>query len=203
MYQMQLLIDTHFLRTLPAKEMRSGLAEMLKHGLIFDKQYWNKFKKLNNLDTDDLNILIHESIQIKNKIVSEDPTENGIRKSLNFGHTLGHAIESYFLENPNKNSLLHGEAIAIGMILESYISKEKNLISENEYSEIKELINSLYEKVEFSDIDIQTVIELLILDKKNEFGTIQFALLDGIGKIKINQTSENELIIKAFKDYKN
>ena len=197
------LIDTHFLSTLSAREMRSGLAEMLKHGLIYDKLYWDKFKNLNNLSTDDLNSLIHESIQIKNTIVSEDLTENGIRKSLNFGHTLGHAIESYLLEHPNKNSLLHGEAIAIGMILESYISKEKNLISKAEYLEIKELINSLYDKVEFSDIDIQKVIDLLIFDKKNEFGTIQFALLDGIGKIKINQTSENELIIKSFEDYKN
>ena len=197
------LIDTHFLSTLSAREMRSGLAEMLKHGLIYDKLYWNKFKHLNNLSTDDLNSLIHESIQIKNTIVSQDLTENGIRKSLNFGHTLGHAIESYFLKNQNKESLLHGEAIAIGMILESYISKEKNLISESEYLEIKELINSLYEKIEFNDSDIQKIIDLLIFDKKNEFGTIQFALLEGIGKIKINQTSDNELIIESFKDYKN
>ena len=197
------IIDTHFLSTLSPREMRSGLAEMLKHGLIFNKEYWNKFKSLNNLNTDDLNTLIHESIQIKNTIVSEDLTENGIRKSLNFGHTLGHAIESYLLENENKESLLHGEAIAIGMILESYISKEKKLISENEYLEIKALINSLYEKVDFNDNDIQKIIDLLIFDKKNEFGTIQFALLDGIGKIKINQTSDNELITKSFIDYKN
>lgn len=197
------LIDTHFLTTLSAREMRSGLAEMLKHGLIYDKVYWNKFKNLNSLNTDDLNILIHESIQIKNKIVSEDLTENGIRKSLNFGHTLGHAIESYFLENPNKESLLHGEAIAIGMILESYISKEKNLISESEHLEIKQLIHTLYKKIDFDENDIQEVIKLLIFDKKNEFGTVQFALLDGIGSIKINQTSENELIINSFKDYKN
>lgn len=196
------LIDTHFLNTLTAKEMRSGLAEMLKHGLIYDKQYWDKFKNLNNLDTEDLNDLIYESIQIKNTIVSEDLTENGIRKSLNFGHTLGHAIESYLLEHPTKKSLLHGEAIAIGMILESYISKEKKLISEIEYLEIKVLLNSLYEKVDFNDNDIQKVIELLIFDKKNEFGTIQFALLDGIGSVKINQTSDNQLIIKSFEDYK-
>jgi 3-dehydroquinate synthase len=122
---------------------------------------------------------------------------------LNFGHTLGHAIESYFLENPNKESLLHGEAIAIGMILESYISKEKNLISESEHLEIKQLIHTLYKKIDFDENDIQEVIKLLIFDKKNEFGTVQFALLDGIGSIKINQTSENELIINSFKDYKN
>ena len=102
------IIDTEFLTTLPHNEMRSGLAEMLKHGLIYDKKYWNKFKNLKDLSTDYLNELIHESIQIKNTIVCEDLTENGIRKSLNFGHTLGHAIESYFLENEEKTNLLHG-----------------------------------------------------------------------------------------------
>ena len=195
------IVDTQFLNTLPQNEMRSGLAEMLKHGLIFDKKYWDKFKNIKDLITEDLNELIHQSIQIKNTIVCEDLTENGIRKSLNFGHTLGHAIESYFLENDNKTSLLHGEAIAVGMILESFISREKELLTNEEYQEIKYIINDIFERVEFSQIDIEKIIELLIFDKKNEFGKVQFALLDGIGKIKINQESDNELIYKAFEDY--
>ena len=195
------IVDTQFLNTLPQNEMRSGLAEMLKHGLIFDKKYWDKFKDLKSLNTDNLNELIHQSIEIKNEIVCEDLTENGIRKSLNFGHTLGHAIESYFLENDNKTSLLHGEAIAVGMILESYISREKELLTNEEYQEIKYIINDIFERIEFSQIDIEKIIELLIFDKKNEFGKVQFALLDGIGKIKINQESDNELIYKAFEDY--
>lgn len=195
------IVDTQFLSTLPQNEMRSGLAEMLKHGLIFDKKYWDKFKDLKNLNTDNLNELIHQSIEIKNTIVCEDLTENGIRKSLNFGHTLGHAIESYFLENDNKTSLLHGEAIAVGMILESFISREKELLTNEEYQEIKYIINDIFERIEFSQIDIEKIIELLIFDKKNEFGKVQFALLDGIGKIKINQESDNELIYKAFEDY--
>ena len=195
------IVDTQFLSTLPQNEMRSGLAEMLKHGLIFDKKYWDKFKDLKSLNTDNLNELIHQSIEIKNEIVCEDLTENGIRKSLNFGHTLGHAIESYFLENDNKTSLLHGEAIAVGMILESYISREKELLTNEEYQEIKYIINDIFERVEFSQIDIEKIIELLIFDKKNEFGKVQFALLDGIGKIKINQESDNKLIYKAFEDY--
>ena len=195
------IVDTQFLSTLPQNEMRSGLAEMLKHGLIFDKKYWDKFKNLKNLQTEDLNQLIHQSIQIKNEIVCEDLTENGIRKSLNFGHTLGHAIESYFLENDSKTSLLHGEAIAVGMILESFISREKELLTKEEYQEIKYIINDIFERVEFSQIDIEKIIELLIFDKKNEFGKVQFALLDGIGKIKINQESDNKLIYKAFEDY--
>ena len=195
------IVDTQFLNTLPQNEMRSGLAEMLKHGLIFDKKYWDKFKDLKDLHTDDLNNLIHQSIQIKNTIVCEDLTENGIRKSLNFGHTLGHAIESYFLENDAKTTLLHGEAIAVGMILESYISREKNLLTNEEYQEIKYIINDVFEKIEFTPFDIEKIIELLIFDKKNEFGKVQFALLDGIGKIKINQESDNTLIYKAFEDY--
>lgn len=195
------IVDTQFLNTLPQNEMRSGLAEMLKHGLIFDKKYWDKFKDLKDLHTDDLNNLIHQSIQIKNTIVCEDLTENGIRKSLNFGHTLGHAIESYFLENDAKTTLLHGEAIAVGMILESYISREKNLLTNEEYQEIKYIINDVFEKVEFTPFDIEKIIELLIFDKKNEFGKVQFALLDEIGKIKINQESDNTLIYKAFEDY--
>ena len=195
------IVDTQFLNTLPQNEMRSGLAEMLKHGLIFDKKYWDKFKNIKDLITEDLNELIHQSIEIKNTIVCEDLTENGIRKSLNFGHTLGHAIESYFLENDNKTSLLHGEAIAVGMILESFITREKELLTKEEYQEIKYIINDIFERVEFSQIDIEKIIELLIFDKKNEFGKVQFALLDGIGKIKINQESDNELIYKAFEDY--
>lgn len=196
------IVDTNFLTTLPQKEMRSGLAEMLKHGLIFDKGYWDKFKELKDLNTEDLNELIHQSIQIKNKIVCEDLSENGIRKALNFGHTLGHGIESYFLENENKPSLLHGEAIAVGMILESYISKEKELLSNEEYHEIKYIINDIFQRVEFSKFDIDKIIDLLIYDKKNEFGKVQFALLDGIGKIKINQEVDNTLIYNAFEDYK-
>lgn len=195
------VINTSFLETLPQLEMRSGLAEMLKHGLIFNKTYWNKFKNLSNLKSDDLDGLIYESIQIKNEIVCQDLTENGIRKSLNFGHTLGHAIESYCLKNDAKTTLLHGEAIAVGMILESYISMEKNLISKEEYFEIKYILKDIYETVSFNKNDINKIIELLIYDKKNEFGKIQFALLDGIGNIKIDEKSDNILIYKAFEDY--
>lgn len=196
------LVDTVFLETLAQNEMRSGLAEMLKHGLIFDKEYWTKFNDLGNLSSDDLDDLIYQSVQIKNAIVMQDPTENGIRKALNFGHTLGHAIESYFLENPLKTTLLHGEAIAVGMILESFISMKKELITLDEYLEIKTTINSIFERVVFDENDLDPIIDLLIHDKKNEYGTIQFALLDGIGKIKLNQQADNKLITAAFDDYK-
>jgi 3-dehydroquinate synthase len=196
------LIDTEFLSTLAQNEMRSGLAEMLKHGLIFDKEYWTKFCDLGQLTSDDLDELIYESVSIKNTIVSQDPTENGIRKALNFGHTLGHAIESYFLENESKKNLLHGEAIAMGMILESYLSMEKKMISKTEYLEIKSVIRSTFDLIELEEKDINPILELMLHDKKNEYGKVQFALLDGIGKISVNQHADNQMILNAFEDYK-
>ena len=196
------LIDTQYLETVPQNELRSGLAEMLKHGLIFDKNYWEQFLDISTIDFSDLDLLIHRSVVIKNEIVMQDPTEKNIRKALNFGHTLGHAIESYFLENENKTTLLHGEAIAVGMILESFISWQNKLITEIEYRQIKLAINAIYEAVQIDENDLQPIMDLLIHDKKNEFGTIQFALIDGIGSIKINQLVENELILSAFEDYK-
>ena len=196
------LIDSQYLETVPQNELRSGLAEMLKHGLIFDKNYWEQFLDITTIDFSDLDLLIHRSVVIKNEIVMQDPTEKNIRKALNFGHTLGHAIESYFLENENKTNLLHGEAIAIGMILESFISWQKKLITEIEYRQIKLAIKTIYEEVQIEENDLHPIMDLLIHDKKNEFGTIQFALIEGIGAIKINQLVENELILSAFEDYK-
>jgi 3-dehydroquinate synthase len=196
-----LLIDTTYLETLPQSEMRSGLAEMLKHGLIFDKAYWEQFLDLSQIDFADFDDLIYRSIEIKNAIVMQDPTENGIRKALNFGHTLGHAIESYFLENENKPTLLHGEAIAAGMVLESYVSMRKGWVSESEFEQIKNTILGIFGRIVFEKSDLQPILDLLIHDKKNEYGTIQFALIDGIGNIKINQTVENELIDDAFQNY--
>lgn len=195
------LIDTAWLQTLPQPEMRSGLAEILKHGLIYDRQYWKQFLDLSELDFADFDQIIYDSIVIKNNIVNQDPTEEGIRKALNFGHTLGHAIESYYLAHPNRQPLLHGEAVAAGMLLESHISMQKDLISAVEYAEIKTAINAIFGILVFDEKDIVEIIALLIHDKKNEYGAVQFALLDGIGAIKINQAVANELILCAFADY--
>ena len=196
------LIDPDFLETLPAEQMRSGLAEMYKHGLIADRGYWNNLIDLSDLTTDDLANLIRRSIEIKNSIVTLDPNEKGERKTLNFGHTIGHAIESYFLENESRKTLLHGEAIAIGMVLESYLSLEKGMLSIVEYREIKSVINSFFDRTDFTPHDIEAIVKLLVHDKKNEFGRVQFVLLEGIGKAKFDQAVENDLIYSAFEDYK-
>lgn len=195
------LIDFKFLDTLPENEMRSGLAEMLKHGLIADQNYWNQLSDLSKLNLSDLDQLIYDSIVIKHNVVTEDPNEDGIRKTLNFGHTLGHAIESYFLTNENKETLLHGEAIAIGMILATYISHKLLHFPEDKLQQITSVINKIYTKVTFEDHDYEHIIELLKFDKKNSHGNINFVLLEDIGITKIDCIVDNQLILEAFSYY--
>jgi len=193
------LIDTSFLETLPENQMRSGLAEMLKHGLIYSRDYWNKFTTTETLNYDDL---IYESVIIKNSIVTQDPLEENLRKTLNYGHTLGHAIESYFLSHPEKEALLHGEAVAIGMILANYISTELTGLSKVENDEIKTVIKTIFGEVTVLPSDYDAIIELLKYDKKNEHGNINFVLLEDMGKTKINCLVSNDVIVKAFEYYK-
>lgn len=197
------LIDTAFLDTLPQNELKSGLAEMLKHGLIYDRTYWNQFTDLSKLTLNDLDALIYESVKIKQTIVTKDPLEIGIRKHLNFGHTLGHAIESYFLSNPNKDHLLHGEAIAIGMVLDCYISAELLQFPKDDLKQITSVINSIYSHVTINTSDYDAIIELLKYDKKNTHGNINFVLLEAIGQPKNDCLVDNTLIVRAFEYYKN
>lgn len=195
------LIDTAFLETLPGNQMRSGLAEMFKHGLIADGSYWNQLKNLGELTTEDLLLLIYHSVSIKNEIVLQDPFEENVRKLLNFGHTLGHVIETYSHSGKGIQPLLHGEAIAIGMILEAYISYKRDLLTKNSYLEIKETLNLMFESIVFTENDIEICTHLLIHDKKNVNGIVQFTLLNGIGKGFFNEVVESELITEAFNDY--
>lgn len=195
------LIDTSFLNTLPQNQIRSGLAEMLKHGLIYDENYWNTMIQLNTQTIENLDQLIYDSVVIKKEIVSKDPKEEHLRKTLNFGHTLGHAIESYFLSNPNKKDLLHGEAVAIGMILATYISTDVCGFSMQDCNNIKDSISNFFEKVAIKKSDYMKIIELLKFDKKNEHGNINFVLLEAIGKPRINCLVENQQIFDAFSYY--
>jgi len=197
------LIDTSFLDTLPQNHMISGYAEMIKHGLITDKNYWDTLTQLEKLDISDLDQLIYDSVVIKNNIVSEDPTEKGLRKILNFGHTLGHAIESYFLQNADKSPLLHGEAIAIGMLLETYLSTIVCGMSLDELANITEGILKSFQKVKINHQDLEVIIRLLKHDKKNSHGKVKFVLLNAIGKPTIDCEVSNDLIFEAFDYYNN
>ena len=131
------LVDTDYLQTVTPREIRSGTAEIIKYGLTYDIKLFNQIKNDKNLSINDL---IHTSINIKNEVVLQDPKEKGLRKILNFGHTIGHAIESYFLESDHKENLTHGEAIAIGMICECFISVELLNFPKEKLHEVKETI---------------------------------------------------------------
>lgn len=196
------LIDTSYLETLPKNQLRSGMAEMLKHGLISSEEYWNKFANPNEINRQELDELIHYSVVIKKNIVEHDPNENGLRKTLNYGHTLGHAIESYFLSNPNKKDLLHGEAIVIGMILETYISTKICGFPVNTCNSIKTVFLKYFDYEDILESDYESIIELLKFDKKNEHGNINFVLLKSIGNPKVDCQVSNELIVEAFNYYK-
>ncbi|WP_420399522.1 3-dehydroquinate synthase [Flagellimonas sp.] len=193
------LVIPEFLHTLDQRQRTSGFAEMLKHGLIKDEAYWKSLRETKDYGNA---ATIQKSISIKNEVVTEDPTEQNIRKILNFGHTLGHAIESYFLENPNKKSLLHGEAIAVGMILEGYLSHKLKGLSGLSLQEIKETFLKHFEKVEFEPEDITAIVELLKYDKKNSHGDINFVLLHSIGKAVTDIKVPENLFAESFAYYK-
>lgn len=196
------IIDSHFLSTLPQNHLKSGLAEMLKHGLIYDLVYWDKLQNLNTLYLEDFDGLIHRSVEIKNDIVTADPFEQGLRKTLNFGHTLGHAIESYYLSKTDKEELLHGEAIAIGMIMEAYLSTQLLNFPKDHLETIKQSFLKVFPKVSIETADYEPIIDLLKYDKKNEHGNINFVLLETIGTPKVDCLVENELLLEAFAYYK-
>ncbi|MCF4101707.1 3-dehydroquinate synthase [Gillisia sp. M10.2A] len=195
------LIDTKYLETLASQEMRSGLAEILKHGLIANRTYWEKATNLQELTLEDLHDLILESVKIKTAIVEEDPKEKGLRKTLNFGHTLGHAIESYLLFHESKSRILHGEAVAAGMIMAAYISNKLTGLSNEDFAIISEKILDLYPKVPIEDSDFKEIIELLKFDKKNTHGNIYFVLLKDIGTPVIDCKVPDNVLKDALNYY--
>ncbi|HEX3384237.1 MAG TPA: 3-dehydroquinate synthase [Mucilaginibacter sp.] len=184
-------IEHEFLQSLPPRQILSGLAEMLKHGLIADAAYWNKLKS-SNLKKPSAELVYH-SVEIKNNVVIADPTEKGIRKSLNYGHTVGHAIETWSLVT-DENPLTHGEAIAIGMICEAKLSNIKINLSESELQEITEVVMGLYPKYNFTKDSYETLYSIMLKDKKNKKGRINASLLNRIGQCRIdNICTEAEL----------
>jgi len=195
-------INTEFLKTLPKRELLSGFAEIIKHGLIYNKEYFDKVFNLNFDDFDSLNDVINESIKIKNKIVLQDPKEKNIRKILNFGHTVGHAIETYSL-GKNRKVLFHGEAVAIGIICELYLSHKLLNLPFDDVEIVSNFINLKYEKYDISINSIDEIIELMKNDKKNQVNKINFSLIDKIGNSIINQNCSKNEIYDALKYYIN
>ena len=186
-----------FLKTLPPKHFDNGLAEIYKIALISDKTFWKKLSAQNGFKNSEE--IIQKSTHLKNVIVKKDPYEKNIRKSLNFGHTIGHAIEATLLGT--KHELLHGEAVLVGLICESMISAQKKLISKNECLDI---LNILLDQFIFSPIPesfFNAILNFIENDKKTSKGIIKCVLLNGIGKYKINVDVSAEQIKESLQFY--
>ncbi len=181
------IVDTDALSTLPKQEFLSGFAEIIKHGLVDDKEHFEKVTSKHPLEfsNNELLDIISRSIQLKVDVVQSDPTESGKRKILNFGHTIGHAVEALSLET--KNPLLHGEAVSIGMLAESKISHLMKLLSKKDLQRIEQVLVSADLPTSMPDVKIEAILKKIKLDKKNEKGKINFTLLKGIGEAVINQ----------------
>ncbi|WP_298763937.1 3-dehydroquinate synthase [uncultured Polaribacter sp.] len=192
------IVDEQYLKTVTEREIKSGTAEIIKYGITYDLKLFKEIKENNNLKISDL---IFRSIEIKNEVVLQDPKENGLRKILNFGHTLGHAIESFYLESENKENLTHGEAIAIGMVCESYMSHKLLDFPKANVNEIKAVVLSIYEKITLLKEDFTAIIALLKHDKKNVNGQVNFVLLNDYEDYKLDCKVAEQLIIESMEFY--
>lgn len=197
----QIFIFPKFLETLPFKELRSGFAEMLKHGLIADKTHWENLIHINKLDTESVIPHIQASMNIKQNVVDQDFHEKNIRKTLNFAHTIGHAIESLCLSQGNP--ILHGEAVAAGVICETYLSYLEGLLSEEESKTVIEKIQKYYPYLDISDFKDEDIFALLLNDKKNVDSNINFSLLSGIGKCVFDHQCSQKHIVESLNFYRN
>ncbi len=169
-----LVIDPAFLETLPLEDKRSGFAEMLKHGLVQDVSLWSDLSGMPGIDTVDIDMILRAGA-IKRCIVDQDPHEKGIRKILNFGHTLGHAIESWALQS--SMAIRHGEAVAAGMLLESWLSLTHNGLSWEDWTDIRRTIQRFFPPLDFRTVDPEGCLPYIFQDKKNRAGTIRCVML--------------------------
>lgn len=195
------ILNTTFLKTLDADNIRSGYAEMLKHGLISTERMWAELVSFplaelpNPQYLSQLQRMVADSVKVKEHVVNVDPRENGIRKALNFGHTFGHAFESWALKH---NPILHGYAVAFGMVCELYLSAIKTNFPSDKMRQTVAFIKENYGTLNITCDDYEELIELMTHDKKNKAGVINFTLLGGIGDVKINQTATEEEMKEAL-----
>jgi 3-dehydroquinate synthase len=195
------IIASQFLKTLDKNNFLSGYAEMLKHGLISSKPHWDELLEfdLNNIDYTSLSEVIARSVAVKEYFVVNDPTEKNIRKALNLGHTVGHAFESLALQQGQP--ILHGFAVAYGLIVELYLSSKKVGFPMEQTSQISKWIIDTYGPFEIAKSDYEALYTKMTKDKKNEAGRINFTLIPEIGKVEINIDCNRELIVEALDYY--
>lgn len=192
------LLYDGFLNTLPQSELRSGFAEIIKHCMISDGKMFQSIREKSLLEQD-WPLLVRHSVEFKARITTEDPKERGLRKILNAGHTVGHAVESYLLSKERK--ILHGDAIAIGLIAEAFIASKRSRLQEEELQLISSFIVSIFGKVPLTRKEITESALFVLQDKKNRNNQILCVLQDGIGKCVWDQEITLEEIEEALTYY--
>ena len=178
-------VHVPFLRSLGKRDLLNGLAEMIKHGLVRDASHWKAICKAPLHDLAALNVLIQRSAAIKAEVVKLDPREKDLRKVLNFGHTIGHGLEAHSWESPQR-MLLHGEAVAIGMICEAWLSFREGFLERDLYELIAKQLMGLYKPYQYHSAEHHRMVELMRNDKKNKGGEFRFTMLTGIGSAKVD-----------------
>lgn len=197
----ELFIYPPFLQTLPRRQIMSGYAEALKHGLIADAAYWDALKQIHPGDHASWERIIQRSVEIKTRITEADPKERGLRKTLNFGHTIGHAVESFFLEN-QQAALLHGEAVIVGMVCETWLSQQHCGLDAETTETICNFLLSRYPAIVLEPDSDHRLIELMRHDKKNVGNAIHFSLLKNIGEAVTDQVCTAEDVSAALDYYR-
>lgn len=195
------MIHPEFLKTLSKGELRSGYAEMLKHLLIADAESWKNFLAADNWRDNINHDTIFASVSIKKRFVEEDPLEQGVRKALNYGHTVGHAIESICLVHEDLPNLKHGEAVALGMIIANIVAREKGMLSKTDMEEINDYLLSVYKAIKIPKRFWGNILSMVLHDKKNVAGVIKMTLLTDIGDVKVNIDVSPEEIRFALSAY--
>ena len=192
------ILSSDFLRTLDLGNLLSGYAEMLKHALISDEKSWAELLRfdLETLDYEQLGVLVAKSVAIKEGIVEQDPTEKGLRKALNLGHTAGHALESLAMEEGR--TILHGYAVAYGLICELYLSVVRCDFPKDRLRQTVQFIRQHYGCFDIDCKKYEHIYQLMTHDKKNMGDTINFTLLAGIGDIRINQQATKDEIFEML-----
>lgn len=197
------ILDSTYLKTLSKEEYLNGYAEVFKHSFLSDSEEIS-FNSLINLDFfKDVDFIIKKYSEVKNRIVKIDKYESDIRKVLNLGHTIGHALESYSHISNNIKTLKHGEAIIVGLITELYISAIQNNFPLITVDKLKEISSKYFEKINLSDDQLEQIFDLMIFDKKNNNGMVYFVLLDKNGKPLTDQKVEKKVFVDAFDYYRN
>ncbi|MCL4111897.1 UNVERIFIED_CONTAM: hypothetical protein GTU68_063549 [Idotea baltica] len=193
------IADPVFLQTLPTRELRSGFAEVVKHGLIKDSSLWQEIIAAETWSAQNWEKVIINSLAVKKAVVEEDPFETGLRKILNFGHTIGHAIESVMIDMDRP--ILHGEAIAAGMIAEAFLSNKTGSLSDEDLKLISDYFTGIYGKLEMDSVSADKLIKKMQSDKKNRGAEINFTFLTKIGGSTFNQTANKEEIVESLSYY--